>query len=150
LTINARDAMPGGGTLSVSLRSEQLVRSRKDLAAGQYLVLRVEDSGHGMDHQTLLKAVEPFFSTKGPGKGTGLGLSMIHGLAVQLDGALQLDSVVGKGTVAELWLPAAKHALRDVPDEAAPVMGGTMSPLRVLMVDDDALIAMSSVDMLED
>lgn len=150
LTINARDAMPEGGTLSVSLRLEQLVRSRKDLAAGQYLVLGVEDSGHGMDRQTLLKAVEPFFSTKGPGKGTGLGLSMIHGLAVQLDGALQLDSIVGKGTVAELWLPAAVHAVRDVPDEAAPVMGGTISPLRVLMVDDDALIAMSSVDMLED
>ncbi|RUM26846.1 hybrid sensor histidine kinase/response regulator [Rhizobium vallis] len=149
LAVNARDAMPDGGTLSISLREEQVVGGAGDLGEGTYLVLAVADSGTGMDAETLKKAVDPFFSTKEVGKGTGLGLSMIHGLAVQLNGALVLTSEPGVGTTAELWLPATEQC----PETAAE--GETLAPeaaarLRILLVDDDALIAMSSVDMLED
>ncbi|MGO8658179.1 ATP-binding protein, partial [Rhizobium ruizarguesonis] len=79
------------------------------LGKGAYLVLAVADGGTGMDAETLKKAVDPFFSTKELGKGTGLGLSMIHGLAVQLNGALRLTSELGVGTTAELWLPATER-----------------------------------------
>ncbi|MCB5201268.1 PAS domain-containing protein [Neorhizobium sp. T786] len=150
LAINARDAMPDGGTLWISLRSELLESSTSVIDEGHYLVLTVADTGYGMDKVTLEKAIDPFFSTKELGKGTGLGLSMIHGLAVQLNGALKLDSTVGKGTRAELWLPMAADTMKEVYKEP-PADEPMVSPaLRILMVDDDALIAMSSVDMLED
>lgn len=150
LAINARDAMPDGGRLSISLRQASLAADTGALRAGEYLVLSVADTGHGMDQDTLAKAIDPFFSTKGPGKGTGLGLSMIHGLAVQLDGALRLESEPGKGTTAELWLPITLDAVEEKVAEAPSIVSESKTSLRVLMVDDDALIAMSSVDMLED
>ncbi|WP_434713340.1 response regulator [Rhizobium sp. YTUHZ045] len=148
LAVNARDAMPEGGTLCISLREEQVIGNDRDVREGSYLVLAVADSGIGMDADTLKKAVDPFFSTKELGKGTGLGLSMIHGLAIQLNGALVLKSDVGVGTTAELWLPATGlRPERPVDELPAPQAA---SRLRILLVDDDALIAMSSVDMLED
>ncbi|MGO7213324.1 response regulator [Rhizobium ruizarguesonis] len=148
LAVNARDAMPGGGTLSISLREEQ-VAGDAALGKGAYLVLAVADGGTGMDAETLKKAVDPFFSTKELGKGTGLGLSMIHGLAVQLNGALRLTSELGVGTTAELWLPATERR-PERPAEAELPVPQAASRLKILLVDDDALIAMSSVDMLED
>lgn len=111
--------------------------------------MAVADCGTGMDAETLKKAVDPFFSTKELGKGTGLGLSMIHGLAVQLNGALRLTSELGVGTTAELWLPATAWRT-EVPAESEVVVEQAASKLKILLVDDDALIAMSSVDMLED
>ena len=100
-------------------RCEQAPAAR-DLAAGRYVRLCVSDTGCGMDPQTLSRAIEPFFSTKEVGKGTGLGLSMIHGLALQLKGALRLLSDVGRGTRAELWLPVAHGAAAaTAPDAAA-------------------------------
>jgi CheY-like chemotaxis protein len=104
-----------------------------------------------MDSATLQKAPEPFFSTKGLGKGTGLGLSMIHGLAVQLNGALRLTSEVGRGTSAELWLPATS-AVAAQPEKtaAAPASESPAAKATILVVDDDVLIAMATVDMLED
>jgi len=149
LAVNARDAMPDGGTLSISLRQEQVGGNNGDLGEGTYLVLAVADSGTGMDAETLKKAVDPFFSTKEIGKGTGLGLSMIHGLAVQLNGALLLTSELGVGTTAELWLPATERR-PERPAEAELPVAQAASRLKILLVDDDALIAMSSVDMLED
>jgi signal transduction histidine kinase len=150
LAINARDAMPEGGTLSIGVREETLTNSSKELEPGSYLVLGVSDTGHGMDKETLERAIEPFFSTKELGKGTGLGLSMIHGLAVQLHGTLKLTSAAGLGTTAELWLPATARVVEDIKVQAPPEMSCSTAQLRVLMVDDDVLIAMSSVDMLED
>ena len=101
-----------------------------------------------MDADTLARAIEPFFSTKGLGKGTGLGLSMVHGLAVQSGGALRLSSTPGQGTLAELWLPQAATAVRAAePAEASAVDAPSAT---ILVVDDDALIAMSTVDMLTD
>ncbi|UVD59136.1 response regulator [Rhizobium sp. Pop5] len=149
LVVNARDAMPDGGTLSISLREEKVVGDKGDLGEGAYLVLAVTDSGTGMDAETLKKAVDPFFSTKELGKGTGLGLSMIHGLAVQLNGALLLTSEPGVGTTAELWLPATEQRPEHPAETGLPVPQAA-SRLKILLVDDDALIAMSSVDMLED
>lgn len=147
LAINARDAMPDGGMLSISVDKEQ-VGAEKNLREGSYLRVQVSDTGSGMDAATLKKAVEPFFSTKPRGKGTGLGLSMVHGLAVQLGGLLELSSEVGKGTTATLWLPIATKSLAVKEPAVFQVTPGR--PATILVVDDDPLIAMSAVDMLED
>lgn len=142
--------MPNGGTIRIELRQANLVRRDGDLMPGQYGVLSVADEGHGMDEATLQKAIEPFFSTKELGKGTGLGLSMIHGLALQLKGTLRLRSTPEKGTTAELWLPVSRQE-PVVPEEAVlPLEDRRFRPLRVLLVDDDFLISMSSADMLVD
>ena len=114
LAINARDAMPDGGVIEIRLAAWQAkneqTRSDQALRPGNYLKLSVIDSGTGMAPDVLKRAIEPFFSSKPVGKGTGLGLSMVHGLAVQLGGALQLSSAVGKGTTAVLVLPVATAA----------------------------------------
>jgi PAS domain S-box-containing protein len=150
LAVNARDAMPEGGSLTIALKTAQATTAQSDLAAGDYLCLSVTDNGQGMDAQTLKKAIDPFFSTKELGKGTGLGLSMIHGLALQLKGALRLQSTVGEGTRAELWLPVSVRPVEVAPVVQPAAAVSTSGAARILMVDDDALIAMSSVDMLED
>ncbi|KQV41667.1 two-component system sensor histidine kinase/response regulator [Rhizobium sp. Root1204] len=149
LVVNARDAMPESGKVFISVRAEVGVIPADGLARGTYLCLAVRDNGSGMDDETIQRAIDPFFSTKELGKGTGLGLSMIHGLAVQLNGALTLTSKVGEGTLAELWLPATTEARRQAPMSDI-VIKKQRGPATILLVDDDALIAMSSVDMLED
>jgi signal transduction histidine kinase/CheY-like chemotaxis protein len=148
LAVNARDAMPDGGALTIGLSRHQLARAEGGLAPGAYVRLTVRDTGHGMDEVTLAKAIEPFFSTKGLGKGTGLGLSMVHGLADQSGGAFRLESAIGIGTSAHLWLPAV-----DGPAEAAtPVEPPCRAaqPAMILLVDDDPLIAASTQALLED
>ena len=108
LGVNGRDAMPDGGTLTLSSRGAEVVEglAASALRPGRYAVITVTDTGVGMDEATRTRAVEPFFSTKGVGKGTGLGLPMAHGLALQLGGCLHIDSAPGAGTMIELWLPA--------------------------------------------
>ncbi len=150
LVVNARDAMPDGGTIRVSADQADLTETAADLAPGRYLRIAVTDTGQGMDEATLKQATQPFFSTKELGKGTGLGLSMIHGLALQLGGALRLSSAPGQGTRAELWLPVTEAALQAAPADPAPEPARASGPLRILFVDDDALISMSSVELLED
>jgi PAS domain S-box-containing protein len=150
LVVNARDAMPDGGKLSISVNLAT-GRQPDELAPGLYVLLVVTDTGHGMDADILKKAIQPFFSTKELGKGTGLGLSMTHGLALQLGGSLRLTSEVGRGTRAELWLPATlKEAT--VKFSSTPETAVNIAPQKavVLFVDDDSLIGMSTVDMLED
>ena len=151
LVVNARDAMPNGGTVTISADTAEITKA-DDLKAGAFVRLIVRDTGQGMSAQTLKKATEPFFSTKEVGKGTGLGLSMIHGLALQLNGALRLRSQVNQGTTAELWLPVTAQAAMARP--ALPARSPDPKPkpakLTILVVDDDALIAASTVDMLED
>jgi PAS domain S-box-containing protein len=147
LAINARDAMPDGGTIDIRVSEYQAVHDPV-LKAGDYLRLSVVDTGSGMTPEILKRAVEPFFSSKPLGKGTGLGLSMVHGLAVQLGGALQLSSTVGKGTTATLVLPVATTA----PETERSVLSGQKinRSAVILFVDDDPLIAMSTTEMLED
>jgi len=149
LAVNARDAMPDGGTLTISLSLEQAPAAR-DLAAGRYVKLCVSDTGCGMDPQTLNRAIEPFFSTKEVGKGTGLGLSMIHGLALQLKGALRLQSEVGRGTRAELWLPVAQGAASAEASDSQSEASVSKRRLTLLFVDDDFLISLSTAALLED
>jgi len=149
LVVNARDAMPDGGTLTI--RAECLdVHGEADLADGRYVRLVVSDTGQGMDNETLKKATEPFFSTKGIGKGTGLGLSMIHGLALQLNGALRLSSTPGHGTTAELWLPVTTATTRPQKPVTTEFSVAESAILTILLVDDDALVVTSTVSMLED
>ena len=149
LVVNARDAMPNGGNLIVSV-DRNTPPKEVGLPNGEFVRLRVEDNGEGMDAATLKKATDPFFSTKDLGKGTGLGLSMVHGLAVQLNGALRLTSEVGRGTVVELWLPTTTTEADT--EQVAPTDAGgePVDKITILVVDDDELIAMSMVDMLED
>jgi CheY-like chemotaxis protein len=147
LALNARDAMPRGGTIDVALDLCSS-RDRKSLRPGDYVRIRLADSGTGMDEATLARAVEPFFSTKAVGKGTGLGLSMVHGLADQLGGLLDISSEVGKGTTVDLWLPVAA-ATAEQAQAARPAQGGSRAA-KVLLVEDDQLIAMSAVAMLND
>jgi signal transduction histidine kinase len=150
LAVNARDAMSSGGVLTVRL-TEQNVDDEDQLGIlpGRYVLLSVRDTGEGMDSETLAKAVEPFFSTKGVGKGTGLGLSMVFGLAQQSGGALRLESAPSKGTTARLWLPIAMKT--SVPVRPTPsVVAQASVRARILFVDDDLLIAGSTVALLED
>ncbi|HEU0133308.1 MAG TPA: ATP-binding protein, partial [Allosphingosinicella sp.] len=150
LGVNARDAMPEGGTLRITAGLDPVgADHRSGLRPGAYVRLSVADTGVGMDEATLKRAVEPFFSTKGIGKGTGLGLSMVHGLASQLGGALNVESRLGVGTNIELWLPASELPANDealaAPVAHAPAKAGT-----ALLVDDEALVRESTADMLED
>ncbi|AHL75478.1 histidine kinase [Stutzerimonas stutzeri] len=151
LAVNARDAMPDGGTVTISAREHRLDSAEGSLAPGNYLRLAVTDEGEGMDEATLEQAMEPFFTTKDVGKGTGLGLSMVHGLAEQSGGRLLLKSEKGRGTTAELWLPLASDAnvpiaatSLEVPEPQRPVA------LNVLVVDDDPLVLMTTAAMLEE
>jgi PAS domain S-box-containing protein len=147
LAINARDAMPDGGSIEIRLAAWQ-ARNDPTLRPGTYLKLSVVDTGTGMAPDVLKRAVEPFFSSKPVGKGTGLGLSMVHGLAVQLGGDLQLASTVGKGTTATLLLPVASAAPEL--EGRAPAASKVKRSAVILFVDDDPLIAMSTVEMLDD
>jgi CheY-like chemotaxis protein len=155
LAVNARDAMPKGGSLTISCRSET-VRELKDapkaLPRGDYVCISVADTGHGMNEGTLAKAMEPFFTTKGVGKGTGLGLSMVHGLAAQSGGAMHISSELGKGTVVTLWLPRAgrEDVVQAPVHQAQPSAQIASRELKILLVDDDALVSMNTVDMLTD
>lgn len=148
LAVNARDAMPEGGTLRIAGSKENIeLPHRAVLEAGDYALIEMEDSGSGMDEQTLRMAVEPFYSTKESGKGTGLGLSMVHGLAAQSKGGLNITSRVGKGTLVELWLPLG---VGDTWIEA-PKSGeltDTVAPQRILLVDDEDLVRAATADML--
>lgn len=153
LTMNARDAMPNGGSIVIAAREEIVADGGPagPLAPGRYVCLSVTDSGEGMDEATLKRAAEPFFTTKGIGKGTGLGLSMVHGLAEQSGGRLALSSKKGEGTTAELWLPLAEATAAQGDAARARNAGQAATrPLTVLAVDDDRLVLMNTVAMLEE
>jgi CheY-like chemotaxis protein len=154
LSVNARDAMPDGG--AITLTAAEVAADSPEAPAGlpheRYVRLSVIDTGCGMEEALLNRATEPFFTTKGVGKGTGLGLSMVHGLAAQSEGALKLSSRPGEGTRVDLWLPVAQASAEasfeasDRPPEADPTSG----PCTVLVVDDDGLVAKGTAAMLED
>jgi len=150
LSLNARDAMADGGDIILAAREENISAGhRSGLKAGRYIRLSMTDTGEGMDQETLLKATEPFFTTKGVGKGTGLGLSMVHGFAEQSGGRLILHSQKGAGTTAELLLRVAKASEKPIPATPTPP-AKALRPLTILAVDDDALVLMNTVHMLED
>jgi signal transduction histidine kinase len=150
LAINARDAMPGGGQLTITVGGATVdERNAIGLSAGRYVRILASDTGIGMDKATLARATEPFFSTKGVGKGTGLGLSMIHGLAAQSGGTLTLASEPGRGTRVELWLPATQEQPAEVADpHNEPVTARRAA--KILLVDDEDIVRFATADMLRD
>ncbi|MBV8936641.1 MAG: hypothetical protein JO095_12665 [Alphaproteobacteria bacterium] len=120
LTINARDAMPDGGSLRIWLQNRQADHGTPpEVAPGEYVVLSITDTGTGMDEATLARAFEPFFTTKEIGSGSGLGLPMVQGFAAQSGGGIRIRSKKGQGTTVELWLPRAGEP----PFAAAPTGG---------------------------
>lgn len=150
LAVNARDAMPDGGTLTIAASFENTKGNAKlGLVPGSYIRLHVVDTGTGMDEATIARAIEPFFSTKGIGKGTGLGLSMVHGLTAQLGGALDIVSAPGKGTSVELWLPVSDAGVSQKPDSEI-AFSSSSNRGTALLVDDEPLVRMNTSDMLID
>ena len=154
LAINARDAMPGGGVLTMETANILLdagMALERDLAPGEYVCLRVRDSGVGMPADVKARAFDPFFTTKPLGQGTGLGLSMIYGFVRQADGAVVIDSEMGQGTTIEICLPRFDGALDAV---AAPVppaeRQGAGKDEVVLVVEDEAIVRLLIVEVLSD
>jgi signal transduction histidine kinase len=148
LVINARDAMPNGGRITV--RTANLAATDLpgdvDLGPGDYVLLAVEDTGEGMTQEVAARAFDPFFTTKEVGKGTGLGLSMVHGFAAQSGGGLRLESAPGAGTCVTLYLPRDRSVAAAERDEpAAPPRGSAGT---VLVVEDDDEVRAISVEML--
>ncbi len=153
LCINARDAMPDGGRITIETANrwmDQATAEKRDLAPGQYISLSVSDTGTGMTPEVAARAFDPFFTTKPIGQGTGLGLSMIYGFARQSGGQVRIYSEVGQGSTICIYLP--RHDGPESPEDAAEVRvepspgdGET-----VLVIDDEAAVRMLVVDVLEE
>jgi CheY-like chemotaxis protein len=151
LAVNARDAMPSGGTLTITTADHRRIEQSADLPAGDYICLSVSDTGVGMTPEILQHAFEPFFTTKEIGKGTGLGLAMVYGVTRQLAGDVTIRSEPGKGTTVRIILPVSDVAPYAVPEADTmpadtPVSTG---PVDVLYVEDDALVGMATASILE-
>ena len=149
LGLNARDAMPSGGVLSITASSTDQSDIPDKLAPGAYVRLSVTDTGVGMDAVALKRAAEPFFTTKAVGKGSGLGLSMVHGLMLQSGGEMRIVSKLNAGTTVSLWLPVAAYQIAAEPKRRVPD-GGRTSGYRILLVDDDPLILVTTAEMLRE
>ncbi|MFN4282510.1 MAG: ATP-binding protein [Alphaproteobacteria bacterium] len=152
LAVNARDAMPEGGRLTIETSNADLdaryAAAHSDVAAGQYVLIAVTDTGAGMPPQVIARAFDPFFTTKSAGQGTGLGLSQVHGFIKQSGGHVKIYSEVGQGTTIKLYLP---RFLGDAEREQAPA--GVSLPLSqthetVLVVEDEESVRNVTVDML--
>jgi CheY-like chemotaxis protein len=149
LAVNARDAMPQGGTLTIACHNEDNGK-KVGLPRDPFVRITIADTGEGMSAATLARAQEPFFTTKGVGKGTGLGLSMVQGFTAQSGGAMRIRSEPGKGTKVTLWLPRATKNPVAVKAEPQFAQSTEAKSLRVLLVDDDILVSMGAADMLLD
>src|SRR3546814_103742 len=154
LIINARDAMPEGGEITISGENRK-IGSDNDLGlpAGPYVLLAVTDSGCGIAPEILEQVLEPFFTTKDVGKGTGLGLSMVYGFAKQSGGAIDIQSKLGEGTRVEIWLPRAPQGKGRTPAPRSSADGGDAvaeRPLNILLVDDHGGVRMATAGILHD
>ncbi|MBP0485055.1 ATP-binding protein [Sagittula salina] len=155
LCINARDAMPGGGQLNISLTNRRLAPAEAaelKLVAGDYVLISVTDSGSGMSAQDIARAFDPFFTTKPMGEGTGLGLSMVYGFVQQTGGHASIRSKLGQGTSVDLLLPRSEIAEEPVAvatDRATPLPPAATGAT-ILVVEDEVLVRMVVVDALRD
>jgi CheY-like chemotaxis protein len=158
LAINARDAMPSGGTVTISTTNHSsevpdLPTAAPDnpqpLACGDYVAVTVTDTGTGMDAETLARACEPFFTTKGPSKGTGLGLSMVRDMAIQSGGNLHVSSEPGHGTTVTIYLPRAAPTPKEQEPQPAKAAAQRGRDAVVLLVDDDDLVRVGASAVLE-
>lgn len=144
LVVNARDAMPDGGTIEVTTRNVTLdANQAATLPAGEYVRVSVSDTGSGMSDEVRERAFEPFFTTKETGKGTGLGLSQVYGFIVQSGGGVTIDTEAGRGTTINLFLPALHAGLPEHPAPRPP------REERVLIVEDDALVMESARELFQ-
>jgi CheY-like chemotaxis protein len=148
---NAAHAMrEKGGFLEVSLArmevDEEMAVHHEGLRPGPYLRLTVQDNGHGMDRQVRERAFDPFFTTKKPGEGTGMGLAVVHGIVKNHEGAITLESEVGKGTTVSVFLPLVQGRREEEITPPGPIPGGEE---RILVVDDEEVQVRTVRDMLE-
>jgi len=144
LVVNARDAMPEGGTLEVATRNVTLAANQIDeLPAGDYVRVSVADTGTGMSEEVRRRAFEPFYTTKEVGKGTGLGLSQVYGFMAQSGGAVSIDTEIGRGTSINLYLPALEQSLPEAP------VPRSVREERVLIVEDDPLVMESARELFQ-
>ena len=139
LAVNARDAMPSGGTITIEINKTVVHRSefheRDSVRPGSYVIIRFSDNGTGMDENTKSKIFDPFFSTKAPGKGTGLGLSTIYGIVKQNGGLIDVDSALGIGTTFTLYFPSYES---DIEDDLLPGTSATLEGSEtILLVEDE-------------
>lgn len=152
LAVNARDAMPDGGTLLIESQNvvidQDYCRRHAYCRPGNFVMLAVSDVGVGMDHQTLSHIFEPFFTTKPVGRGTGLGLATVYGIVKQNDGFINVYSEPGKGTTFRIYLPRAVG--EDEPEEEKPATGIHAGTGQVLLVEDDEMVRRTTATMLEE
>jgi CheY-like chemotaxis protein len=154
LAVNARDAMPDGGRLTIETANayldEAYIRTHSELVPGQYVVISISDTGIGMDDATIAQAFEPFFTTKPVGQGTGLGLSQVYGFVKQSGGHLKIYSEPGQGTTIKIYLPRHDSAVED-DIESPPQIAPEGSPTEtILIVEDDADVRQQSVEALSE
>ena len=150
LVINARDAMPSGGRVTIRTDGYTATDADPDLLPGRYLRLSVTDEGVGMTPEVVQRAFEPFFTTKPAGQGTGLGLSQVYGFARQAGGAARVDSQPGAGTTVSVFLPQADRAPGAGRNASAiPQAGKALPPSRILVVDDDDTVRQAATAWLE-
>jgi CheY-like chemotaxis protein len=152
LIINARDAMPDGGTVTIAAENCHVADEEvPGVTAGDFVRLTVRDTGSGIAPELLEKVTEPFFTTKEQGKGSGLGLSMVYGFAKQSNGAFRIESELGQGTVAELWLPRAPA--KPAAEPKPPAKRKRREPVRkmtILLVDDHAEVRSTTAAVLSE
>lgn len=152
LSVNARDAMPHGGKVTIGLEAvdidDEYVRSHSDAHAGRHIRMRIADTGIGMDNATLSRIFEPFFTTKDVGKGTGLGLATVYGIVKQHDGWLEVNSEPGKGATFDVFFPSSEKAMVPKPEETAPVESAAGGSETVLIVEDEAILREMAHDIL--
>ncbi|BAN26771.1 ATP-binding protein [Caballeronia insecticola] len=146
LAINARDAMPRGGRLSI--HAGERAAPDESLAAGRYVVISVSDSGSGIDPGVLSRVFDPFFTTKPVGKGTGLGLSQVYGIARQAGGVARIESEPGAGTTVQMWLPLSASDSPETIADADP-HDDTQKAYRILVIEDDEDVRTMIVECLE-
>src|SRR5580698_7147934 len=145
LVVNARDAMPAGGRLTIETANTDLTEEEAGqhgiVAAGHYVMLSVSDTGAGMDQETMARAFEPFFTTKEPGQGTGLGLAMVYGIVKQRGGEIRVFTEPGRGTTFKIYFPRLGSG-EETPRESAPFSlrpGGTGTGTILVLEDETGL-----------
>ena len=155
LAVNARDAMPNGGTLTIETANAKIddayAASNEEAVAGEYAMIAVSDTGTGMTSEVIAQAFEPFFTTKGAGHGTGLGLSQVYGFVKQSGGHVKIDSQPNEGTTVRIYMPRLVGEAKERIDQAgrSPLMAGTREEM-VLVVEDDRDVRANTTTMLRE
>ena len=154
LAVNARDAMPQGGTLTIGIDTMTIdaayVEIHAEAHAGRFVRLRVTDTGIGMDAATLRRIFEPFFTTKEVGKGTGLGLATVYGIVKQHEGWIEVNSEPGKGATFDVFFPASEADLAPAKEKTAPPESAPGGNETILIVEDEPVLREMARDILQD